>query len=142
MTDMSDIRMDLVFVQSKLPLTSATAKSFRKQTAKPIVSALLTTDNKFKSDVATIILKNKEAFSKRSSIKGLLWDYFPDKKREINVLIILANYGVLDDMRSESIIDSVFISKYVTRIVNNMVLRRTLLWKWHLCGVMDMERVY
>ena len=133
-TLMSDIRMDLVFTQSKLPLTSATAKSFRKQAAKPIVSAQPTTDNKFKSDVATIILKHKEAFSKSPSIKGLLWDYFPDKKREINVLMILANYGMLDDMRLERTLGSIFINKYVTRIVNeygiekNFAMEMALVW--------------
>lgn len=131
---MSDIRMDLVFAQSKLSLTSATAKSFRKQTAKPIVSSQPITDNKFKSDVATIILKHKEAFSNILSIKGLLWDYFPDKKREINVLMILANYGMLDDMRLERTLGSVFISKYVTRIVNeygiekNFAMEMALVW--------------
>ena len=131
---LADIRMDLVFVQSKLPLTSATARGFRNQTAKPIVSTPPETDNKFKADVASIILKHKEVFSKSPSIKGLLWDYFPDKKREINVLMILANYGMLEDMRLERILGSVFISKYVTRIVNeygiekNFAMEMALVW--------------
>lgn len=131
---MSDIRMDLAFAQSKLPLTSATAKGFRKQAAKPIVSAQPTTDNKFKSDVASIILKHKDAFSKSPSIKGLLWDYFPDKKRETNVLMILVSYGMLDDMRLEKTLGSVFITKYVTRIVNeygidkNFAMEMALVW--------------
>lgn len=131
---MSDIRMDLVFVQSKLPLTSATAKGFRKQATKPNVSAPPATDNKFKADVASIILKHKEAFPQSPSIKGLLWDYFPDKKREINVLMILANYGMLEAMRLERTLDSVFISKYVTRIVNeygvetNFAMEMALVW--------------
>lgn len=131
---MSDIRMDLVFARSKLPLTSTTAKSFRKQATKSVPSTQPTTDNKFKSDVATIILKHKDAFSKSLSIKGLLWDYFPDKKREINVLMILANYGMLEDMRLERTLDNVFISKYVTRIVNeygiekNFAMEMALVW--------------
>ena len=132
---MSDIRMDLVFTQSKLPLNSATAKRFRTQTAKPMVPAQQPTpDNKFKSDVATIILKHKESFSKSPSIKGLLWDYFPDKKREINVLLILANYGMLEDMRLERTLGTVFINKYVTRIVNeygiekNFAMEMALVW--------------
>lgn len=131
---LADIRMDLVFVQSKLPLTSATARGFRNQTAKPIVSTPPETDNKFKADVASIILKHKEVFSKSPSIKGLLWDYFPDKKREINVLMILANYGMLEDMRLERTLGSVFISKYVTRIVNeysiekNFAMEMALVW--------------
>jgi len=32
--------------------------------------------------------------------------------------MILANYGMLEDMRLEQALNSVFISKYVTRIVN------------------------
>ena len=131
---LADIRMDLVFVQSKLPLTSATARGFRNQTAKPIVSTPPETDNKFKADVASIILKHKEVFSKSPSIKRLLWDYFPGKKREINVLMVLANYGMLEDMRLERTLGSVFISKYVTRIVNeygiekNFAMEMALVW--------------
>lgn len=117
-TLMSDIRMDLVFVQSRMPLTSSTAKNFKKQVSKPIDSTSSIPDDKFKADVASIILKHKESFVKSPSIKGLLWDYFPDKKREINVLMILANYGMLEDMRMERTLGSVFISKYVTRVVN------------------------
>lgn len=133
-TLMSDIRMDIVFAQSKMPLTSATAKSFKNQIRNPVVSALPVPDDKFKSDVATIILKHKESFTKKPSIKGLLWDYFPDKKREINVLMILANYGMLDDMHLEQRLGSVFISKYVTRIVNeygiekNFAIEMALVW--------------
>ena len=131
---LADIRMDLVFVQSKTPLTSVTAKGFEKQTTKPVVSAPSAADNKFKADVASIILKHKEAFSSSPSIKGLLWDYFPDKKREINVLMILANYGMLEDMRLERTLGSVFISKYVTRIINeygiekNFAIEMALVW--------------
>ena len=132
---MSDIRMDLVFAQSKMPLSSATAKGFRKQAVKPAASAQQTpTDNKFKADVAKIILKHSDAFSHSPSIKGLLWDYFPDKKREINVLMILANYGMLEDMRLERTLGSVFVSKYVTRIVNeygiekNFAMEMALVW--------------
>ena len=131
----SDIRMDLVFAQSKLPLNSATARRLRTQTAKPMVPAQQPTpDNKFKLDVATIILKHKESFSKSPSIKGLLWDYFPDKKREINVLLILENYGMLEDMRLERTLGPVFINKYVTRIVNeygiekNFAMEMALVW--------------
>lgn len=131
----SDIRMDLVFAQSKMPLSSATAKGFRKQIVNPVVPAQQqTTDNEFKSNVATIILKHKEVFSKSSSFKGLLWDYFPDKKREINVLMILVNYGMLEDMRLERTLGPVFISKYVTRIVNeygiekNFAMEMALVW--------------
>lgn len=115
---MSDIRMDLVFAQSNLPLTSATAKSFRKQATKFVSSAYLATDDKFKSDVAAIILKHKDTFSKKLFIRGLLMDYFPDKRREIHVLMLLANYGMLEDMRLEQTLSNVFISRYVTRIVN------------------------
>ena len=132
---MSDIRMDLVFAQSQMPLSSATAKGFRKHVAKPAVSVQQQpADNKFKSDVSMIILKHKDAFSNNPSIKGLLWDYFPDKKREINVLMILASYGMLDDMRLEKTLGSVFISKYVTRIVNeygiekNFAMEMALVW--------------
>jgi len=131
----TDIRMDLVFTQSKMPLTSATAKGFKKQVVKSIVPVQQpSTDNNFGSDVAAIILKHKEAFSKSQSIKGLLWDYFPDKKREINVLMILANYGMLEDMRLEKTIGSVFVSKYVTRIVSeygvekNFAEKMALVW--------------
>lgn len=101
----------------------------------PAVSAQQqTTNNEFKSNVATIILKHKEVFSKSLSFKGLLWDYFPDKKREINVLMILASYGMLEDMRLERTLGSVFISKYVTRIVNeygiekNFAMEMALVW--------------
>lgn len=130
----SDIRMDLVFIQSKMPLASSTARSFRKQASVPAVSIPSTIGGEFKSDVATIILKHKDAFSNSTSIKGLLWDYFPDKKREINVLMILANYGMLDDMRLERTLGSVFISKYVTRVVNeygiekNVAMEMALVW--------------
>lgn len=132
---MSDIRMDLVFAQSKMPLSSTTAKGFGKQTVKSTASTKQTSvDNKFKSDVAEIILRHKDAFSKVSSIKGLLWDYFPDRKREINVLMILANYGMLEDMRLERTLGSVFVGKYVTRIVNeygiekNFATEMALVW--------------
>lgn len=131
----SDIRMDLVFAQSKMPLSSATAKGFRKEIVNPDVSAQQqTTNNEFKSNVATIILKHKEVFSNSLSFKGLLWDYFPAKKREINVLMILASYGMLEDMRLERTLGSVFISKYVTRIVNeygiekNFAMEMALVW--------------
>lgn len=132
---MSDIRIDLVFTQSKMPLSSATAKGFRRQAVKPTASTQQTpVDNKFKADVSKIILKHKDDFSKVSSIKGLLWDYFPDRKREINVLMILANYGMLEDMRLERTLGSVFVGKYVTRIVNeygiekNFATEMALVW--------------
>lgn len=118
-TLMSDIRMDLVLVQAKMPLSSATAKGLKDKAMKVAVSDQnMIVDDKFKSDFAAIILKHKEAISNTPSIKGLLWDYFPDKKREINVLMLLAGYGMLDDMRFEKTLGSVFISKYVNRIVN------------------------
>lgn len=132
---MSDIRMDLVFSQSRMPLVSATAKEFRKQVVKPTIpKQWQVTDNKFRVDIASVILKHKEVFSKNLSIKGLLWDCFPDKKREINVLMILVSYGMLDDIRSEKTLDSVFISKYVTRIVNeygvekNFAMEMAFIW--------------
>lgn len=131
---MSDIRMDLVFVQSKMPPASSTAQNFKKPLSKPLESTVSTSDDKFKADVASIILKHKESFVKGPSIKGLLWDYFPDKKREINVLMILVNYGMLEDMRTERTLGSVFISKYVTRIVNeygiekNFAMEMVLVW--------------
>lgn len=133
-TLMSDIRIDLVFLQSRMPLESSTAKNFKKQISKPIESTSSISDDKFKADVASIILKHQESFNTPSSIKGLLWDYFPDKKREINVLMILANYGMLEDMRKERTLGSVFISKYVTRIVNeygiekNFAMKMALVW--------------
>ena len=132
---MSDIRMDLLFAQSKMPLSSATATKYRKQVTNPAISPQQQpADNKFKADVAMIILKHKDAFSKNPSIKGLLWDYFPDKKREINVLMIFASYGMLDDMRLEKTLGPVFISKYVTRIINeygiekNFATEMALVW--------------
>jgi len=115
----SDIRMDLVFTQSKMPLVSKVAKNFKKASvnqSKDFVSN--TRKCNFQSDFSSVILKHKDVFSKNSSIKGILLDYFPEKKREVNVLMILANYGMLEDMRLEQALNSVFISKYVTRIVN------------------------
>ena len=131
----SDIRMDLVLIQSKRPLNSSTAKGFGKQNSNPLASAQQQTlDKQFKSDIAAVIIKHKELFAKSTTFKGILWDYFPDRKREINVLIILANYGMLDDMRLERTLGSVFISKYVTRIVNeygiekNFAMEMALVW--------------
>ena len=60
---MSGIRMDLFFAQSKMSLTSSTARDFKKQVSKPVVYLPSTADSKFKSDVAMIILKHKEGFS-------------------------------------------------------------------------------
>ena len=118
-TLMSDIRMDLVLAQAKMPLASTTAKNFKNQAVNAAVSEpKQIVDDKFRLDVATVILRHKEAISNTPSIKGLLWDYFPEKKREINVLMLLAGYGMLDDMRLEETLGSVFISKYVNRIVN------------------------
>lgn len=132
---LADIRIDLALVQSKKPLNSATANRFRKQIVTPVVAAKQQVpDNKFKIDIMRVILMHKEAFSESLSFKGLLWDYFPDKKREINVLMILANYGMLEDMRIERTLGPVFINKYVTRIVNeygieeNFAKEMALVW--------------
>lgn len=132
---MSDIRMDLVFAQSKMPPKSLTAQGFMKQASKDMTPTHeREVDNKFRSDVVRIILKHKDEFSGKKSFKGLLWDYFPDRKREINVLMILANYGMLEDMRLEKTINFVFVSKYVTRIINeygiekNFAMEMALVW--------------
>lgn len=121
---MADIRMDLVFMQSKMPLTSATAKRLEKTKNSQNVSVKYTTDRNFEADVASMILKHKEILSKRQAIKGLLWDYFPDKKREINVLMILVNYGILDAMQSEQTLDAVFMNRFVTRIMKEYGIER------------------
>lgn len=134
-TLMSDIRIDLVYAQSKLPLSSDTAKAFRKMTSKKAASEQQSVmDDKFISEITKIILNHKEVFSQKPLIKGILWDCFPDKKREINVLMILVNYGMLEDMQLERNLNSVFINKYVSRVINeygvekNFATEMALVW--------------
>ena len=62
-------------------IQSKVAKNFKKASVNQSKDfASNTRKCNFQSDFSSVILKHKDVFSKNSSIKGILLDYFPEKK--------------------------------------------------------------
>lgn len=124
---LSDVRMDLVFTHSKVPLNSATANSLKKKASKQSVQFQGPhPDEEFCTAIADIISKHRELLSHSQLLKGILWDYFPTRKREINILMTYVDYGMLNEINQVPAIDAMLVERYVTRIVNEYGIDKEL----------------
>ncbi len=51
-------------------------------------------------------------------IHSILRDFFPDKKKDVNLLGLLLKMNILDSIKSQPSIDSLFVSKFVSMLEN------------------------
>jgi hypothetical protein len=66
-----------------------------------------------------IIEKFPEALSNRQKLRALFMDYFPDKKRESNILLMVFDEDIVLEMRKITSIDNILMMRYVKILVDN-----------------------
>ncbi|PXV91158.1 hypothetical protein C8E03_104166 [Lachnotalea glycerini] len=66
-----------------------------------------------------IIEKYPEALSNRQKLRALLLDYFPDKKRESNILLMVFDEDIIVEMRKITSIDNILMMRYIKKLVIN-----------------------
>lgn len=117
--NVDDIRIDLVMIKANQTPSSSIAKSFLVTKRNIRETHTNVTYKGFTQEVSNMLLEHLDKIADKKKLKGLLRDYFCGKKKEINILIMLVENGMLDDMENETIIDFLFINRYVNGIVNN-----------------------
>lgn len=125
-----EIRMDLIL------LNSGNHPSSNITVALPNIKTEIKEDSlyKFQIELTDVVKKYSDRLGKTIIFKGILWDYFPENKKEINVLVHLLEFGISDDIESKKKIDSVFVNRYASRLSNEygidsvMAKKITELW--------------
>lgn len=132
--NIDDIRIDLVMIKANQNPSSSIAKSFLVTKRNIRKTHTDVTYKGFIQEVSNMLLEHSDKIADKKKLKGLLWDYFCSKKKEINILIVLVESGMLDDMENEAIIDCLFVNRYVNGIVSNqgidadMAREMTIVW--------------
>lgn len=67
-------------------------------------------------DIKQIVENNPDCLLSRSRLKGILKDYFPNEKREINVVLAVYESGIAENIRRNKDISAVRVTQFLKQI--------------------------
>lgn len=73
----------------------------------------------FRLKLVDVIQRHMPDIADQRRIQSVLRDCFPDKKKEVNLLVLLLQMNILEKIKSQDIIDSLFVSKFVSLLEND-----------------------
>lgn len=102
-----------------------------------------TAHNKFK-DLDTFRLKLVDVIQQhipdiadQRKIQAILRDFFPEKKKDVNILLLLLQMNILEKIKTQPNIDGFFVSKFVSMLENDYAIgsesARYAVHTWCLC---------
>ena len=117
--------------QTEKPKQSAVEKS----KSRPVVTAIPSVLDENMRTVLSDALKNHaELLADRQRVSGLLKDLFPERRREVNILLQIYDLGIVDELQRQREINQLFIQRFTGRIVNEygtaeqLAEKMVLLW--------------
>ena len=66
-----------------------------------------------------IIKKYPYALNNRQKLRALLLDYFPDKKKESNILLMVFDEDIFTEIQTINSIDKILMTRYIKILVDN-----------------------
>lgn len=72
----------------------------------------------FRLKLVDVIQKHIPDVTDQRRIQSVLKDFFPDKKKDVNLLVLLLQTDILEKIKLQPVIDSLFVSKFVSVLEN------------------------
>ena len=123
-------------VQETTPVTTpATKVSVSKQTtpAEPVC----TVDMEIRTHLSFILNAHVDVLADRKRLSAMLKDLCPNRRREINILLQAYDLRIIEEIKSLSSVDSIFINRFTSKVVNeygtNESLAKEMILIWCLC---------
>ena len=69
-------------------------------------------------DIKQIIENNPACLQSRARLKGLLRDYFPNEKRDVNIVLAVYESGISDNIRRDKDVSAVRVAQYLKQLEN------------------------
>lgn len=93
--------------------------------------------DKFQLSFLDVLDKHRDALNEPLILRNILRDYFPEYKKEVNLLDILLHANILKSIDQEKVIEMHLLSKYVSLLENNYGIGKTnaiyAVKTWCLC---------
>ena len=120
-----------------------------KKTSPPVVelakAPVRDIDDMMLSAITAALQARPEFLKDRQRLTSVLKDVCPEKKREINILLQAYDLGIVEEIRKLKVIDSVFISRFTNKMVNDFgtseVLAEAMVLLWCFSYGRDILRI-
>lgn len=91
----------------------------------------------FRLKLVDVIQQHISDIADQRRIQAVLRDFFPDKKKDVNILSLLLQMNILEKIKSQPNIDGFFVSKFVSMLENDYAIgseaARYAVHTWCLC---------
>ena len=91
----------------------------------------------FRLKLVDVIQQHILDIADQRRIQAVLRDFFPEKKKDVNILVLLLQMNILEKIKSQPNIDGFFVSKFVSMLENDYAIgseaARYAVHTWCLC---------
>lgn len=78
----------------------------------------------FEQDFENMLRKHQDIIDDKKKFSGLVKDYFPDKAKNMNLLLMAYNLGLTEDIEKASTVNNTLAYKYVKQLMDDFGLSR------------------
>lgn len=96
-----------------------------------------TLDETMRTTLSAALKGRAELLTDRHRVSGLLKDLFPERRREVNILLQIYDLGIVDELQRQKEINQLFVQRFTGRIVNEYgtaeSLAESMVLLWCIC---------
>lgn len=96
-----------------------------------------TLDETMRTTLSAALKGRTELLTDRHRVSGLLKDLFPERRREVNILLQIYDLGIVDELQRQKEINQLFVQRFTGRIVNEYgtaeSLAESMVLLWCIC---------
>lgn len=96
-----------------------------------------TLDETMRTTLSAALKGRTELLADRHRVSGLLKDLFPERRREVNILLQIYDLGIVDELQRQKEINQLFVQRFTGRIVNEYgtaeSLAESMVLLWCIC---------
>lgn len=94
-------------------------------------------DETMRTTLSAALQGRAELLADRHRVSGLLKDLFPERRREVNILLQIYDLGIVDELQRQKEINQLFVQRFTGRIVNEYgtaeSLAESMVLLWCIC---------
>lgn len=96
-----------------------------------------TLDETMRATLSAALEVCTDLLADRHRVSGLLKDLFPERRREVNILLQIYDLGIIDELQRQKEIDQLFVQRFTGKIVNEFgtaeSLAESMVLLWCIC---------